>query len=167
MASDRNQSFDATEDLRQAGLRLQIIHYLAIAIFGALIARLWYLQVMNSQDFAERAEANRIRVIPIPARRGTIFDRKGRVLVTSKASFNIVLSHADIKDSELSQMVDLLAEPLGIDRQWLAKRFEDAKYGAQYESIVVKELASPTDIAWVKAHAYEYPMISAQKAPQR
>ncbi|MBO0724587.1 MAG: penicillin-binding protein 2 [Blastocatellia bacterium] len=167
MASDRNQTFDATEDLRQAGLRLQIIHYLAIAIFGALIARLWYLQVMNSQDFAERAEANRIRVIPIPARRGTIFDRNRKALVTSKSSFNIVLSRADIKDSELPKMVDVLAEPLGIDRQWLAKRFEDAKYGAQYESIVVKELASPSDIAWVKAHLYEYPMIRAEEAPQR
>src|SRR5215468_10919004 len=128
MASDRNQTFDATENLRQAGLRLQIIHYLAIAIFGALIARLWYLQVMNSQEFAERAEANRIRIIPIPAPRGTIFDRKGNRLVTSKSSFNIVLSRTDIKDSELPKMVDVLAEPLGIDRQWLAKRFEDANY---------------------------------------
>jgi penicillin-binding protein 2 len=167
MASDKNQSFDPTEDLRQAGFRLQIIHYLAIAIFGALIARLWYLQVMNSQDFAERAEANRIRVIPIPARRGTIFDRKGNVLVTSKSSFNIVLSRADIKDSELPQIADLLSEYLAIDRQWLAKRFEDAKFGAQYESIVVKELASPTDIAWVRAHEYDYPMIRVEEAPQR
>src|SRR5499427_8597481 len=167
MASDRNQTFDATEDLRQAGLRLQIIHYLAIAIFGALIARLWYLQVMNSQDFAERAEANRIRVIPIPARRGTIFDRKGNVLVTSKSSFNIVLSREDVKDSELPQMADLLAEYLDIDRQWLANRFEDAKYGAQYESIVVKELASENDIAWVRSHEYEYPMIRVEEAPQR
>src|SRR5262245_14897346 len=167
MASDKNQSFDQTEDLRQAGMRLQIIHYLAIAIFAILIARLWYLQVMNSQDFAERAEANRIRVIPIPARRGTIFDRKGNVLVTSKSSFNIVLSRADIKDSELPPIADLLSAQLGIDHQWLAKRFEDAKFGAQYESIVVKELASESDIAWVKAHEYEYPMIRAEEAPQR
>src|SRR5215475_10959239 len=167
MASDRNQSFDPTEDLRQAGLRLQIIYYLAIVLFGALIARLWYLQVMNSQGFAERAEANRIRVIPIPAPRGTIFDRKGKVLVTSKSSYNIVLSRKDVKDSELPQIADLLAEHMEIDRQWLAKRFEDAKYGAQYESIVVKELASEKDIAWVEAHDYDYPMIRAQKAPQR
>jgi penicillin-binding protein 2 len=167
MASDRNQSFDPNEDLRQAGLRLQIIYYLAIVIFAALIARLWYLQVINSQGFAQRAEANRIRVIPIPAPRGTIFDRKGRVLVTSKASFNIVLSREGVKDSELPQIADLLAERLDIDRQWLAKRFEDAKYGAQYESIVVKELASETDIAWVNAHGYEYPMITAEEAPQR
>src|SRR5215813_9073901 len=167
MASDRNQSFDPTEDLRQAGVRLQIIYYLAIVIFAALIARLWYLQVINSQGFAQRAEANRIRVIPIPAPRGTIFDRKGRVLVTSKASFNIVLSREGVKDSELPQIADLLAEHLEIDRQWLAKRFDDAKYGAQYESIVVKELASENDIAWANAHGYEYPMITAEEAPQR
>jgi penicillin-binding protein 2 len=167
MASDRNQPYDQTEDLRQAGLRLQIIHYLAIAIFVILIARLWYLQVMNNQDFAERAEANRIRIIPIPAPRGTIFDRNGKPLVSSKSSYNIVLSRADVKDPELPQIADLLSEQLGIDRQWLAKRFEDAKFGAQYESIVVKELASPSDIAWVKAHEYDYPMIRAEKAPQR
>src|SRR5499426_947093 len=167
MASVKNQSFDSTEDLRQAGLRLQIIYYLAILIFVALIARLWYLQVINSQGFKQRAEANRIRVIPIPAPRGAIFDRKGRALVTSKSSYNIVLSRKDVKDSELPQIADLLAEHLGIDRQWLDKRFEDAKYGAQYESIVVKEMASGKDIAWVEAHGFDYPMISAQKAPQR
>src|SRR5262245_43984094 len=167
MASDKNQSFNPTEDLRQAGLRLQIIYYLAIVIFVALIARLWYLQVINSQGFADRAEANRRCFSPIPAPRGTIFDRRGRVLVTSKTSYNIVLSRKDVKDSELPQIADLLVEHMGIDRQWLDKRFEDAKYGAQYESIVVKELASENDIAWVEAHEFDYPMISAQKAPQR
>src|SRR2546428_5714934 len=167
MASDRNQTFDPTEDLRQDGVRLQVIYYLAIAIFVALIARLWYLQVMNSQGFAERAEANRIRIIPIPAPRGTIFDRKGNVLVTSRSSYNIVLSRKDVKDSELPQIADLLAEHLGIDHEWLAKRFEDARHGAQYESIVVKELASENDIAWVQAHEYDYPMIRYENAPQR
>ena len=49
-------------------------------------------------------------------------------------------------------MADLLAQNLGIDRQWLAKRFEDAKFEAKYESIVIKELASENDLAWVEAH---------------
>lgn len=167
MSPDRNQNFDPTEDLRQTGFRLQIIHYVAIAIFGILITRLWYLQVMNSQVFAERAEANRIRAIPIPAPRGTIYDRKGRVLVTSKYSFNIVLSRKDVKISDLSQLAGLLAESLEIDRQWLDKRFEEAKYEAQHESIVIKELASARDLAWVEAHKLEYPMIRAEEAPQR
>src|SRR5215470_4407903 len=167
MASGNNQNFDATEDLRQAGLRLQIIYYMAIAIFGVLIGRLWYLQVINSQIFSERAEANRVRILPIPAQRGTIFDRKGKELVTSKSSFNIVLSRKDVNPKEFPQMADLLAENLGIDRKWLVNRFEQAKYEAQYESIVVKELASPYDVSWVESHQFEYPMIRAEEAPQR
>jgi len=167
MASSNNQNFDSTEDLRQAGMRLQIIYYLALAIFGSLVVRLWYLQVMNSQVFAERAEANRVRILPIPARRGTIYDRKGVVLVTSKSSYNIVLGRKDVKPSEFPQMANLLAENLGIDRQWLANRFEAARFEAQYESIVVKELASSYDVSWVEAHQFEYPMIRAEEAPQR
>src|SRR5215468_11139092 len=167
MASGNNQNFDATEDLRQAGVRLQIIYYMAIAIFGVLIGRLWYLQVINSQIFSERAEANRVRILPIPAQRGTIFDRNGKVLVTSKSSYNIVLSRKDVKSSEFAQLADLLSENLGIDRDWLSKRFEDAKYEAQYESIVVKELASSYDVSWVESHQFEYPMIRAEEAPQR
>src|SRR5262245_36002280 len=167
MAAGKNHNFDSTDDLRQAGLRLQVIYYLAIVIFCLLVARLWYLQVMNSGVFAERAEAHRVRIIPIPARRGTILDRNGEVLVTSKSSFNIVLSRKDVNPKEFPQMADLLAENLGIDRKWLVNRFEQAKYEAQYESIVVKELASPYDVSWVEAHQFEYPMIRAEEAPQR
>src|SRR5262245_57822023 len=167
MPSSNSQNFDATEDLRQAGLRLQIIYYLAIAIFGVLIGRLWYLQVINWQVFADRAEANRVRILPIPAQRGAIFDRNGKVLVTSKLSYNIVLSRKDVNTKEFPRLADLLSENLAIDRNWLAKRFEDAKFEAQYESIVVKELASSYDVSWVEAHQYEYPMIRAEEAPQR
>jgi penicillin-binding protein 2 len=160
-------NFDAIEDLRQAGLRLQIIYYLAMVIFFALIGRLWFLQVMSNEVFAERAEANRIRILPIPARRGTIFDRKGRVMATSKSSYNIVLSREDVKRSEIAAMTNLLAANLDIDRKWLANRFDAARFEPQYESIVIKELASPLDVAWVEAHQFEYPMIRAEEAPQR
>jgi penicillin-binding protein 2 len=160
-------NFDPIEDLHQAGMRLQIIYYLAIVIFLALIGRLWVLQVMNSGSFAERAEANRIRIIPIPARRGTIFDRQGRVLVTSKSSYNIVLSREDVRRSEIAAMTDLLVEKLAIDRKWLADRFAAAQSEPEYQSIVIKEMASPADVAWVEAHRYEYPMIRAEEAPQR
>lgn len=161
----KEPSFDPIEDLRKAGFRLQIIHYLAIGIFLILAGRLWYLQVMNNQVFAERAEQNRTRVLTIPARRGTVYDRKGVVLVTSQSSFNIVISRKDVKN--FNEIADLLVKNLRIERDWLNKRFESAKYEPKYESIVVKELASASDVAWVEAHQYEFPMIRAEEAPRR
>lgn len=168
MKSVKDTNFDSTEDLRQAGMRLEVIRYLAFAIFALIFVRLWYLQVMNSGVYAERAEQNRTRVLPIPARRGTIFDRKGRILATSQPSYNIVLSRKDVKERDFPQIAELLIKNLqDVDRNWLSRRFEVAKYEAKYEYIVVKEVASAADVAWVKAHQYEYPMIRAEEAPQR
>ena len=165
MKSVKDPNFDVHEDLRQTGVRLQFLHYVALAIFLILAGRLWYLQVMNNEVFAERAEQNRTRILSIPARRGTIFDRKGRILVTSQPSYNIVISRKDVKD--IDEIATLLTENLGIDREWLTRRFEAAKYEPKYESIVVKELATPADVAWVEAHQYEFPMIRSEEAPRR
>lgn len=162
----KERGFEPGDDLRQAGLRLQLIVYFSFAVFAILLGRLWWLQVMSGKNYAEQADQNRTQILPIPARRGTIFDRKGRVLVTSQASYNILLSKKDI-GGRYAEFADLLVENLGIDREWLNKRFEEAKYEPKYESLVVKEQASPADVAWVEAHQYDYPMVRAEEAPQR
>jgi penicillin-binding protein 2 len=168
MRSIKEPSFDPTEDLRQAGNQLEIIRYLALAIFVILAGRLWYLQVMNSTEYAERAKQNRTRIIPIPAQRGTIFDRNGNELVTSQSMYNIVISRDEtINKINFDELAPQLIANLDIDPEWLSQRFEAAKYEAKWESIVVKELATDKDVAWVEAHNYEFPMIRAELAPRR
>ncbi len=165
MTPVKQANFDPSEDLRDSGLRLQIIYYIAMSIFVILIGRLWHLQVMKGAMYAERADANRTRILPIAAERGKILDRKGKVLVTSKTSYNIVLSRKDVAD--FAEITELLVNNLGIEREWMAKRFETARFEPKWESIVVKELATTRDAAWVEAHKMEYPMIRVEKAPQR
>jgi penicillin-binding protein 2 len=167
MKSAREPGFDTADDLRRAGQRLEVIRYLAIVIFVLLVGRLWILQVMKSEVFAEQAEQNRTRILPIPARRGTIFDRKGRILVTSQSSYNIVLSRKDVNEKDFPRIAELLVRSLGIDQNWLSHRFEEAKFEAKHEFIVIKELATLRDVAWVRAHQYDYPMINYEEAPRR
>jgi penicillin-binding protein 2 len=81
---------------------------------------------MNHEVYAGQAEQNRIRILPIPARRGAIYDRHGKVLVDSRSSFNIVVSRKDVKS--LTEFTDLLVDSLQIDRTWLEKRFDDARF---------------------------------------
>lgn len=156
---------DSFEDIRQTGLRLEVLRVLAIVICLVLGIRLSWLQVLNHENYAVQAEQNRVRVLAIPAPRGKIFDRKGRLLVTSRGSWNIVLSRE--KGQRLEDKIDLIVENLGVDREWLTKRFEAAKYEPKYEYIVVKELATPGDVAWVDAHKIEHPELMAMEAPQR
>ncbi|MGE0102132.1 MAG: penicillin-binding protein 2 [Blastocatellales bacterium] len=162
----KEPGFDPIEDIRQAGVRLEVLRYLALVIFVILSGRLWYLQIMNTQVFADRAEMNRTRVLTIPARRGNILDRKGRLLASSQPSYNIVISRKDVRNFD--EISDLLVGNIsGIEKEWLKKRFEAAIYEPKYESIVVKELATNIDVQWVEAHQFEYPMIRAEEAPRR
>ena len=72
-------------------LRLSFLALLALLAFGVLAARLWYLQVMSSEEFEDIAVANTIRVLYEPAPRGRIFDRSGNVLVDNRESLVVTV----------------------------------------------------------------------------
>jgi penicillin-binding protein 2 len=71
-------------------ITIQIVAFVLLAILGV---RLYYLQVVKGDYYSERAENQRIRLIPIPAPRGAILDRNGKILVDSRPTFNVVLSN--------------------------------------------------------------------------
>ena len=60
-----------------------------VLIFGVLGARLAYLQIDRGEAYAARAEANRTVEESIPAPRGLIYDRKGRLLVNNVATWAV------------------------------------------------------------------------------
>src|ERR671918_772661 len=72
---------DESQNLR---LRLRVIQVVVLALLAVLGVRLYFLQVANGAYYAERAENQRVRLLPIPAQRGTIFDRQGQVLACSR-----------------------------------------------------------------------------------
>ena len=65
-------------------LRLSILGVIGLALLATLVVRLWYLQVVTSEQFVAQAVGNIIRTVPEPAPRGRIFDVKGRELVGNR-----------------------------------------------------------------------------------
>lgn len=57
-----------------------------MSLFGALFARLYYLQVMEAPQFQLQAQQNKTRTITEEAPRGRILDRSGKVLVDNRTS---------------------------------------------------------------------------------
>ena len=72
-------------------MRLGIVAVVCFALFAALFARLWYLQVLSPDDFVQAAEANRLRTVQVEAPRGRILDRDGNVLVDNRASTTVTV----------------------------------------------------------------------------
>ena len=155
---------DTSQNLRA---RLRFIQVLVIAMLGLLSVRLYVLQVVRGDRYAEIAVNQRRRRLPIPAPRGMIFDREGRVIVDSRPIYNVILSREDVKGKDLTSLVDPLSEGLSVDKDFLREYFETVKTLPAFESIKVKEGASPGDISWVEAHNLEFPELRVEQQPQR
>ncbi len=156
---------DESQNLR---VRLRVIQVLVLLLLTVLGVRLYVLQVVNGRRYAERAENQRIRLLPIPAPRGVIFDRTGkRVLVDSRPIYNVIMSREDIKGKDFTAMIGPLSEGLAIEPDSLRERFEQVRTQPAFESILIKENATPADIAWVEAHMLEQPELRVEQQPQR
>ena len=89
------------DDTQFASGRIAVFQYTAVAIFLFLVSGFWRLQVQNPEFYDERAQANSIKSVPIPAPRGRILDRDGRVIVDNHSSFSLILAREQAKEEHL------------------------------------------------------------------
>lgn len=143
---------------------IQVVAFVLLAILGV---RLYYLQIVQGQYYAERAENQRIRLIPIPAPRGAIFDRNGKILVDSRPTYNVVLSNEPIKKIDVTERVDDYAFGLSLEPEFVVERLDLIKKQPEFEAMVLKENATMQDISWVESHSLEFPELRIELQPQR
>ncbi|MFM9905787.1 MAG: penicillin-binding protein 2 [Pyrinomonadaceae bacterium] len=155
------------DHVQNLGLRVGAIQAIAFVLLALLGARLYYLQVVRGDYYLERAESQRVRMIPIPAPRGAIFDRNGHLLVDSRPTYNVVLSNEPLKSINANDRVDDYSRGLSIDRQFVVERLNLLKKQNDFEAMVLKENVGIQDITWVESHSLEFPELRVELQPQR
>ncbi|HSN72626.1 MAG TPA: penicillin-binding protein 2, partial [Steroidobacteraceae bacterium] len=100
---------DQVSEQRLLTRRAVIAGLLILLLVGALIARLYYLQVVRYDHFSELSQGNRIRIEPLPPNRGLIFDRHGVALALNRPAYQLELVREQVPDVEetLARLVDL------------------------------------------------------------
>ena len=136
------------DDVRFAAGRIVIFQYIAVAAFLFLLFGFWELQVLNPQIYSERAERNRIRSLPIPAPRGRILDRDGRVIVDNHSSFSLLLPRENLQTARLQEV----SEGLDLDYEELNARLRRFAARPRYQPMMLKERLTPGELAFVEAH---------------
>ena len=155
---------DPTQNL---SARIRAVYILVLAMFVVLGARLYSLQVVRGEYYAERARNQSLRVLAIRAPRGAILDREGRLLVNSRPTYSIILSREGLSREDFDTLAAPLSRGLRVDAEYLRERFDELKRTPAYESISLKDNAGHADIAWVEAHGFEFPMLGVEPRPQR
>src|SRR5690349_22905689 len=125
------------DDRRGLGARLSALQYIIAAGFAALAVGFWVFQVAQHEKFREMAEENHLRRLPLPAPRGVLLDRDGKVLVDNRNSFNIALVREQTHD--LDKTLHILAFATNTDEAQLRETVERRRRDPPYRPIVLIE----------------------------
>ncbi|MGH9594296.1 MAG: penicillin-binding protein 2, partial [Bryobacteraceae bacterium] len=153
------------DDIGFAQGRIAIFQYVALAVFLLLICGFWVLQVREHEANSELAERNRIKTVPIPAPRGKILDRDGRVLVDNAPSVTLMLTPENLKMEHLEP----IARGLNLDLDELRAKVKRYLAGRKFATIPIKEELTPADLAFVESHrdAETFPEMELIRTPRR
>lgn len=93
-----------------------LIILILVAGFGAAIARLGYLTIVQGSSLQEDAVGQQLKDTTIPAKRGTIYDTNGKVLAESASVWQVVMAPIYFKtDEQRKAAAEGLSEILGLD----------------------------------------------------
>ncbi|HEX2452684.1 MAG TPA: penicillin-binding protein 2 [Vicinamibacterales bacterium] len=153
------------DDRRHLGARLSVLQWIVAGTFGVLAVSFWVFQVAQHEKFKEMADNNHIRRIPLPAPRGVLFDRNGKILVENRNTFNIGLVREQTRN--LDETLQTLAEVTGIEEAQLRETLSRRRREPSYRPIVLVENASEEQVIAVRAREWELPGIVYQEVPAR
>ena len=159
----------------RSNLRLLVLGVLVASLLGTLMARLFYLQVMEGDEYRSAAENNTVREIVNPAVRGLILDQAGRPLVSNRTSLVVTVDRAVLgrQPNDGADVVARLAKVLQVPATDITDRLkpcgtEGAKpppvcwNGSTYQPVPVASDVSTDTALGIMEKRTEFPGITAQ-----
>jgi len=135
--------------------RAGILGVVVLVVFGALLLRLWALQVLSGSHYLRAAQNNQLRTIRVQAPRGPIVDRNGRPLVTNVPGTAIRVWPSDLpkqgRYDELRQLSTLLKVPLPEIVGDIRRHAADP-----LSPVTIKESARMPEVAYISEHWQDF-----------
>ncbi|HSC84814.1 MAG TPA: penicillin-binding protein 2 [Pseudomonas sp.] len=147
---------DHEKDARLVRRRVVVGGVLVLLLTSLLIARMYYLQVIQYDYHSTLAENNRIHVQPIPPTRGLIFDRNGVIIADNRPSFSLTMTRE--RSTDWLQVLDVIVEVLELtpeDRTLFEKRMRQGR--RPFEPVPILFELTEEQIARIAVNQFRLP----------
>ncbi len=147
---------DHEKDSRLIRRRVLVGAAFFVLLTLVLIARMYYLQVVQFEYHSTLSENNRVHVQPIPPNRGLIFDRNGVIVADNRPSFSLTLTRE--RAGDWPQVLDVIVEVLELsadDRALFEKRVRQGR--RPFEPVPVLFELTEEQIARIAINQFRLP----------
>lgn len=144
--------------------RTRLSSYGLVAGFFLLLTAFFNAQVLQSAFYRRASEENRLRVIPLPAPRGIIYDRRGEIIAENLPAYSVSMT-APSADS-LRESLRKLQETLQLTDGDITSAIRRYRRAPTRPTVIVPD-ASIDVVSVLEEHRIDYPRLIIQSVPKR
>ncbi len=142
------------------------VMFLAV-LMGVLVVRLWFLQVVQGDNYKTMAEGNRIREVSLEANRGNIWDRNKNEMVINRQALSIFVLPTEFEKLEDKEgEVARLAEMLDMDPQEIMDKVQGEEVQPHKPVLIKKDVAQEIYF-YIAERQVDFPWVQADEMPVR
>jgi penicillin-binding protein 2 len=145
-------------------LRLRLLASALGIGFLVVAGQLANLQILSGERLAALSDRNRLRLRPIAAPRGILFDRTGLPLVDNRAAFTLVVVPRDAPD--LGAVIERLARLLAVPESELRERLARVSSDSPWPVRLARGLTLD-EVARIEEWRLDLPGVTVEVEPQR
>ncbi|MFL5737306.1 MAG: penicillin-binding protein 2 [Actinomycetota bacterium] len=145
--------------------RVRVLALFVVVMFVALSARLWFLQVLASDDFRSQASRNSVRVVQTVAPRGRIVDDHNHILVGNRPSLTLLVNRQRL-GSQADVVLPRLSKLLKIP-EWQLRQSLSTNLYYSYTPVPVAFDVKPAVRYYIGEHQSDFPGVSVDEVPVR
>lgn len=130
---------------------------IVVFFFGTLLSNMYYLQVVQFEDYQTRSNTNRIKIRPVAPNRGLIYDRNGKILAENRTVFHLNIVPEQVEDME--QLLTKLSEHLDLKTSTIERFKKNSKRQRRFKPVTLKRNLSEQQVATLSVNQHRLPGI--------
>lgn len=134
-------------------------------LLAALVGRIYYLQVVESERYHMLAEENRINMRLLPPSRGRILDRFGVPVAINEQNYRVLIKSENTPD--VSAVLDRLAMIIPIDADEKSRILKEIRRKKKFVPVTVREFLDWKDVARLEVNAPDLPGVTIDVGERR
>ncbi|MGE5679606.1 MAG: penicillin-binding protein 2, partial [Bacillota bacterium] len=136
--------------------RRSVLFYILTGFFVVLLSQLFRMQIIEHQNYDEKSADNSIKGIVQTPLRGVFYDRNGKVLVSNKPSYTVLITPFNYS----RKLNNVLETVLGVEPGYIQGVLEDNIQYSKYLPIRVQRDVSFQVISWIEENKEQLPGVS-------
>ncbi|OOG24761.1 penicillin-binding protein 2 [Thioalkalivibrio denitrificans] len=141
-------------------VRVIIILVMLVLLFGLLVSRLVYLQVVSYSHFTTLSQNNRVRIEAVPPPRGLIYDRNGVVLAENRPSYQLEVTLEQVPDLEAT--LEEVSELVSLEEADIARFRRELRRKRPFQAVPLKLNISDEEVALFAVNRHRFPGVDIQ-----